>query len=412
MKRVVILGKNWPEAGTTAAGVRMMQLLHFFCKHAECVFFGSAAAKSPQSVNLQRLGIETKMIVLNSDRFDTWIEEIQPDMVVFDRFTTEEQYGWRVSRAAADAQLVLNTEDLHSLREAREEAVNGSLDFSPELWRKHRTTAREVGSLLRCDLNLLVSEFEQEWIQKEIPGLQAYCEVVPFMYPLLQAEKLVEMPGFEERHGFVFVGNGKHRPNQDGVRWFIQHLWPFIREQIPEATFSVAGAYWNSQWTQQFKKVKGVEFKGQVDPLSSFLSTYRINVLPLRYGAGIKGKLAEGMRAGCVSITTSQGIEGLKTPIDFPGMIKDQAADFVSEAVRFHQDQAQWEHMQGRIPAFFNANWSEEQGEEQLLKRLQELDANYRTHRQNNVLQRTILHHRLRSTEYLSRYIALKNQKQ
>ena len=412
MNRVVILGKNWPEAGTTAAGVRMMQLLSFFCEHAEQVFFGSAAAETLLSEDLQELGIETKRLVLNSDCFDSWIEEIQPLLVVFDRYTTEEQFGWRVCRAAPEAQLVLNTEDLHSLREARQEAINGNSEFRPELWRTHSTTAREIGSLLRCDLNLLVSEFEFQWLHKEVPHLSSSCEVIPFMYPQMRPETLQDLPNFEQRQGFVFVGNGKHHPNQDALKWFIEQVWPLILEQIPNAALSVVGAYWNSHWTQPFRQVKGVVFKGQIDSISSFLAQHRLNILPLRYGAGIKGKLAEGMRAGCVSVSTSQGIEGLLRTRDFAGTIVGSASEFAREAIDLYRNQAHWEEQQSKIPSFFNGNWSKESGGKRLFQRLQELDANYKHIRQNNVLQHTILHHRLRSTEYLSRYIALKNKKE
>ena len=159
MNRVLVIGKNWPEPESTAAGVRMMQLLHFFLRHSTQVYFATTAAKNAHSADLKSLGIETRVIELNSDLFNQWVKELQPEVVVFDRFMVEEQFSWRVKEAVPRAFQIMNTEDLHSIRETRRLALKQEILFGPDLWRQQTITHREIGSLLRSDLNLLVSHF-------------------------------------------------------------------------------------------------------------------------------------------------------------------------------------------------------------------------------------------------------------
>ena len=122
-KKVLIIGLIWPEPDATAAGTRMKQLIHFFCNQNYDISFASAAKKSDLSMNLEELFISTKLIQLNHFTFDDYIKDLDPGIVVFDRFLTEEQYGWRVREVCPNALRILDTEDLHFLRKARETAL-------------------------------------------------------------------------------------------------------------------------------------------------------------------------------------------------------------------------------------------------------------------------------------------------
>jgi len=119
MKKILILGYVWPEPSSSAAGSRMMELIAVMREQNWQVVFASAAALSEHRADLSVWQVEEKQIALNCDSFDAFIAEYQPDMVVFDRFFTEEQFGWRVERVCPNALRILETSDLHSLREAR-----------------------------------------------------------------------------------------------------------------------------------------------------------------------------------------------------------------------------------------------------------------------------------------------------
>ena len=116
-KNVLIIGKVWPEPNSSAAGTRMMQLVHYFIDQAYTITFLSHAKQTEFQADLASLNVNCASIEVNSGKFDKLIQKMNPEMVIFDRFMTEEQFGWRVMDNCPDALRVLNTEDLHFLRE-------------------------------------------------------------------------------------------------------------------------------------------------------------------------------------------------------------------------------------------------------------------------------------------------------
>ena len=124
IKNILIIGTVWPEPNSSAAGSRMLQLIKAFQKNFTdaTITFASAAADSYFMFDVTSIGVQKKSIVLNNSIFDEFIKDLNPDIVLFDRFMTEEQYGWRVNENCPEALLVLDTEDLHCLRNARQTA--------------------------------------------------------------------------------------------------------------------------------------------------------------------------------------------------------------------------------------------------------------------------------------------------
>lgn len=119
----VIIGYVWPEPNSSAAGQNMLSIIKSMCSAGHKVTFLTAATDSEHKTDLESLGVDSREIALNCSSFDSLIEDLAPDIVVFDRYMTEEQFSWRVKACCPNALRVLNTEDLHSLRQARHNAV-------------------------------------------------------------------------------------------------------------------------------------------------------------------------------------------------------------------------------------------------------------------------------------------------
>ena len=117
--QILLIGLVWPEPASSAAGSRIIKLIDLFLSKGWEVTFSSAAAKSEFSADLISKGVNEISIELNSSSFDDFIGELKPDVVLFDRFMVEEQYGWRVAENCPNAIRILDTEDLHFLRNAR-----------------------------------------------------------------------------------------------------------------------------------------------------------------------------------------------------------------------------------------------------------------------------------------------------
>ena len=115
MKRLLIIGYVWPEPTSSAAGSRMMQLIKLFLVRNYEVIYASPARASEYAINFEELGITKKKITTNSSDFDEYVSELSPQVVMFDRFMMEEQFGWRVAENCPDAIRILDTEDLHFL---------------------------------------------------------------------------------------------------------------------------------------------------------------------------------------------------------------------------------------------------------------------------------------------------------
>ena len=159
-KDILIIAFVWPEPASTAAGNRMLQLIHYFLDNKYQITVASTAAESELSLNLNTLGVQKASIQLNHSSFDEFIMKLDPQIVLFDRFLTEEQFGWRVAEFAPNALRILDTEDLHSLRHTREKCFKKGNSFFTDSWLKNDITKREIASIYRSDITLIISSYE------------------------------------------------------------------------------------------------------------------------------------------------------------------------------------------------------------------------------------------------------------
>jgi hypothetical protein len=207
-KSLLILGFVWPEPKSSAAGSRMMQLIDLFAAANYKITFASTAQNLEFSEDLTHLGISVKSIELNSSSFDEFIKELNPEIVLFDRFMVEEQFGWRVSECCPDAFKILDTEDLHCLRQARQMAVKQNREFTfDDLFSD--VAKREIASILRCDISLMIAEHEMELLQTVFKIDSNLLYYLPLLLEPIAISTIQNLPSFEERKNFVFIGNSK-----------------------------------------------------------------------------------------------------------------------------------------------------------------------------------------------------------
>lgn len=410
MKKVLFIGYVWPEPATTAAGHRMQQLLQSFNDFGYHITFGSAAAKSEYSLDLGAMGVEETTIQLNHSSFDSYIQELNPDIVVFDRFMTEEQYGWRVVQYAPQALRVLNTEDLHSLRKTREECHKKKEAFTPQKWQNHEMTLREAASIYRSDVSLMISSFEMELLQNELGIPKSLLMHLPFMLEKLDAKTIGEWTSFEERKDFVAVGNGKHAPNVDSIITLKRTIWPLIRKALPDAELHIYGAYLPKQVLELHKPVEGFHVMGWAENLENALQNAKVSLAPLRFGAGIKGKLITAMQNGTPSITTAIGAEGMHGSLPWNGAICSDWDAFATAAVEHYQNKEKWEAAQANGVTLINTFYHKATLQESIQKHIQQLQQNLETHRSNNFIGRLAQHHSMASTKYMAKWIEEKNR--
>lgn len=403
MKNLLIIGHTIPEPSTTAAGGRMMQLVKLFQEENFKINFASTAVVSERSINLQKQDISVKNILLNDSSFDSWVKELNPDIVIFDRYITEEQFGWRISENCPNALKILDTEDLHFLRKAREEAVKKGKPIA-EANLFSEIAKREIASILRCDLSLIISEYEMELLQSTFKISSDILYYLPFLVENI-SENLVT---FEERKNFISIGNLLHAPNVDAVLQLKKH-WPALKEQLPNAEIHVYGAYAPQQITELHNEQEGFLIKGWVEDLENTLGKYRLQLAFIRFGAGLKGKLVDAMRIGLPSITTEVGAEGLCGNLPFGGEIISSNEDFVKSAVQLYSEEELWNKAQKNGFEIITRRFKKEIFSEDFIKRIAFLSQNLEKHRKENFIGQVLQHQSLQATKYMSKWIEAKN---
>lgn len=232
-KQLLVIGLVWPEPGSSAAGSRMIQLIRWFLDQGMEVRFACAAGKSDYSFDLPSLGVQEEVIRLNDDSFDRQLMDWNPDVVLFDRFMVEEQYGWRIAQVCPDALRVLDTEDLHFLRYARQESYKKGIDFNEESLYTDRAK-REIASIYRCDATLIISEYEMNLLTTRFKIDAAMLFYLPFLEDEVSSSIQSQWPSFEERRDFVFIGNFIHEPNWNTVQVLKTRIWPELRKTCLE----------------------------------------------------------------------------------------------------------------------------------------------------------------------------------
>ncbi|HET8829830.1 MAG TPA: glycosyltransferase, partial [Pelobium sp.] len=322
--KLLIIGSVWPEPNSSAAGSRMMQLIEVFATSNYQITFASATADSDFAVNLSDYGIAKVSIKLNHPSFDDFVKTLNPTIVLFDRFMTEEQYGWRVSENVPQALKVLDTEDLHCLRTARQKAwkTNASFHFTDLL--QEEVAKREIASILRCDLALMISTVEMEILSSIFKIEDSLLLYLPFMLDGISKENTQNLPSFEEREHFISIGNFLHEPNWQSVLHLKNNIWPFIKKQIPKAELHIYGAYPSAKVLQLNNKKDGFLIKGRTENVAEVMQKAKICLAPLLFGAGLKGKLIDAMQNGTPNVTTNIGAEAMHKNLAWSGIIADE----------------------------------------------------------------------------------------
>jgi len=411
MNHVLIIGFVWPEPNSSAAGSRMLQLIHMFLKQGHKVTFASPATDSEHMINLEKIGVTKTSISVNSSSFDHFIKDLQPAIVMFDRFMMEEQFGWRVTKHAPNSIKILNTEDLHCLRKSRQESLKKNKTFKTEELFNNDITKREIASIYRCDLSLIISDFEMKLLEKVFGINKQLLHYLPFLLDPINSNTKNDWPSFEYRKHFITIGNFKHEPNWKSVLYLKETIWPLIKQKLPDTEMHIYGAYPPAKAIQLNNPQDGFYIKGRAHNAPEVMKNARVCLAPLQFGAGIKGKLAEAMLCGTPSITTTIGAEGmLHEDSDWNGFVTDDPITFAKAAVRLYSDHHLWSQSQQNGIEIINTRFQKESFESKYNERLKTIANTLEVHRKYNFIGNMLQYHTLRSTEYMSRWIEEKNK--
>jgi hypothetical protein len=408
-KRLLIIGFVWPEPKSSAAGSRMLQLITQFQKKNYSITFATTSNVSDNTFNLESIGVATQMIKLNDSSFDAFVKELNPEVVLFDRFLTEEQFGWRVAEQCTKALRILDTEDFHGLRKARGEALKANRAMTIDDLQSD-ITKREIASIYRCDLTLMISEVEIELLQSQFKIGANLLHYLPFLLEPISEDSISKLPKFEVRQHFITIGNFLHPPNYDAVFYLKKTIWPLIHKAIPHAELHVYGAYVQQKAEQLHNPKDHFYINGFVEDVNIVMQNAKVCLAPLRFGAGLKGKLFDAMQNGTPCAMSAIAAEGMFGNMLDNGFVEDHLENFVEKTIELYMNNSLWYEKQANGFNILNTRFNKTDFEFDFETKIELLLKDLKTHRQQNFTGQLIMHHSMQSTKYMSKWIEGKNK--
>ena len=412
-KSLLVIGYVWPEPKSSAAGSRMLQIIDLFQSENYSITFASPCAKSDNAFKLETIGITQVSIELNNASFDEFVKVLNPNVVLFDRFMMEEQFGWRVAEQCPNALRILDTEDLHGLRKGRQMALKAKKPFDKKFL-FNEVSKREIASIYRCDLSLIISEAEIEILKSDFKVDESLLCYLPFLLDKLSDENINKLPEFADRKHFIFIGNFFHEPNYNAVLYLKETIWPLIRKQLPKAEMHIYGAYVSSKVNQLQNIKEGFLVKGFAKKVSDVMQASKVCLAPIRFGAGLKGKLIDAMKHGTPCVTTTVGAEGMFGSVDSGlepnGFVEDNPEAIANKCVALYTDEVLWKEKQKNGFNIINKRFQKSQFQHKFLNRVGETINQLENHRLNNFTGQILLHQSMQSTKYMSKWIEEKNK--
>jgi O-antigen biosynthesis protein len=255
------------------------------------------------------------------------------DVIMLSRHYIAARHVATVRRAAPHALVVFDTVDLHFLREERLAALEGGAAAARAARAKRN---EELALIAKVDVTLVVSQVEQAVLRELAPGarvmlLSTIHEAVP------------NVPGWASRRGIVFVGGFQHPPNVDAMHWYVREILPHVRRLLPGVNTYVIG----SRMTASIQALAADDFVilGHVPDIAPWLDGCRMSISPLRYGAGVKGKINTAMSRGLPVVATTPSAEGMHLTAGDDVLIADEPEAFAAAIARLHEDRALWERL-------------------------------------------------------------------
>ena len=232
---------------------------------------------------------------------------------------------------APNARLIFDTVDLHYLRMIRQASL---LHDKQKFASAQRIKQCELDLVKKCDLTLVVSDVERSLLCQELPGCSV--AILSNIHEVVGCQK-----SFEQRKDLFFVGSFGHQPNVDAMIWFITDIWPLIAKRLQTAVFHIVGR-------PIHPKIKALATEriivhGPIKDLTPFLDGCRLAVAPLRFGAGIKGKVNQSMSRGQPVVATSVAAEGMFVENGKHILIADKPQEFAEAVIKLYTNKELWE---------------------------------------------------------------------
>jgi len=330
-KRILLVDRMVPLYDQDAGSVRMLAMIQILRELGHKVTFlpDDLAPFEPYTETLQQLGVEVLYLPIAIPQYlEQRLGEF--DLVILSRVTVAMKYVSSILGAAHRPPVIFDTVDLHHLREQRRAELEGD----PALMSEAALTKKaELFVASASEMVWVVSDYEVDVLRRENASLR--IEIIPTIHRIRET-----VPPFGERRDLLFLGGFKHQPNESAVLYFVNDILPLIKREILGVRLLVVGS--NVPPTVRRLEAEDVVIVGYVNDVAPVFDSARVFVAPLRYGAGLKGKIGESLACGLPVVTTTIGAEGMRLGDREHALIADDPRDFASRVVELYQNEALW----------------------------------------------------------------------
>ena len=349
-RQVLVIDALTPQPDRDSGSLRLVNLMRLLVEEGAHVVFVPAnrSADGDYTRALQALGVEC-WHAPSMPRLPAWLREHGPrfDVAMVSRHYIAAECLPLLRKYAPQAKLLFDTVDLHYLRERRQAELSGD---AAALRAAERTRTQELALIRNADATLVVSEAERALLATDAPG--ADVRVLSNLH-----RDAPQGPPWSQRDGVLFVGGFRHPPNVDAVLWFVREVFPRIRAALPRIEFHCVGGD-VPEAIARLAGIDGVRIHGHVPDLQPLLDAARVSVAPLRYGAGVKGKVNQAMAHGLPVVATSPAVEGMHLRDGEDVLVADDAEAFADAVVRLHGNEALWTRLAANGRANVAAHFS------------------------------------------------------
>ena len=349
-RRILIVNELLPQTDRNGSDVRLMQIIREMRQQGHHVTYLARNGRFREyyTAALEDLGVKVwahdaeRLGHLGIDAAGEWtleqvLKEGDFDLAMlllwfWTGTTVPEHYMGEIRRLSPNTGIAVLTDDHHGLRELRMAELSGKwADYE----RAEDYSSREFEVYSKADIVLSISEDDRRGLLARNPDLNV--GLLPMTAGLGK-----EGPGFDERSGFLFLGNLSNAANRDAVDWMLGEIWPRVRIALPDAALYLAGSNFPAGFGSGYE---GVQSIGHVKDLETLFARHRIFVAPIRFGTGIKTKNLGALGFGLPLITTSIGAEGINLSHGSQALIADTTEEFAASMVRAHTDAILWRQL-------------------------------------------------------------------
>ena len=335
-KNILVIDHHLPMPDRDSGSLRMFQILKILHRLGHRVTFlpDNLADMPPYTCELQKRGIQ---VVHHPyvKRVRDYLMSHGPmfDVVVLSRCDFARKHIADVRLHAPQSRIIFDTVDLHYLREQRE----AQLTQDPDVRRKAQERQLLEDYLIKeADETWVVSPIEQQMLQENWPNksIQLVSNIVDVTGPVTP---------FALRRDWLFIGGFQHRPNIDAVLFFVEEIYPLVRDRLPDTKFYIIG----DKAPPEIVALANdrIIVAGLQRNVRSFFDSVRLSVAPLRFGAGIKGKINQSMAFGVPVVATSIAVEGMNLADHEHVLVADEPEDFARALIELYESEELWKRL-------------------------------------------------------------------